>query len=549
MQCNTLLIFRFLQVGIENLFWSLRVHYNNAYIGPELAEEDWLHLIVNSKRRYNRIVIADKLHWRAKDLEVYIKHGAHVKEVVLQSCVIDDHIGFIDFLKAFPNLKKLFLHETSTMGTFNEIHENQIPNCTKLETLELVKCQYEVLKSLEKSLVTTLKVLGSMDNIEQKLEPLLEYLSTQTKLTTLALRSINQNESHLFKTAIPEENISFQLKKISLLGIRLRESPNDYNNLLKFLKKHANTIEELELGKAFPEFVYEFIISKFKNLKSLRIFAGGLSTEPAFYERLETNLSVRKLIIVDSPGNDAALKGLFERFPNVEELKFLVTLSRSIVESGGNHFKKLRHLSLRTFNGEIFNGLRFPALEVLKTFEVNGPVKWEEFTKNHSSLVELNIHSVFGDFLNIEDLTKNLKLKSLTLLSGINGNKEFFDVIRKNCKELKMLEIDSEALELPIAQVSDIRGLRFQKELSHFIPYQRAKDGEFWSARDYSTSLPLDINDDDQEQNFFELLDPFEMDLLREVLGLEEYTDDEDSYDDDPNDDYDDDYEDFYPSD
>lgn len=491
-------------------------------------KESWVELLLATNRKFHKVKIDEMLELeKNQSLEIYQRIGSHIRELHLLTCVLDNFNLFLDVMKTMPNLKKLIMRDTATLVDFNHLPDAELPVLAKLDTLEFVKSQYEILKCFNRAQLKTLKILSSTDEDRQAPEPLVEFLATQKKLETLALRSIEHGKSKLFQTPV-DDFIPFRLKKLSLQGIKLRESPNDYNNLLKFMKLHARTLDELELGRKFPDFVYEFIFSQFKSLKTLRFMANEIpKIEDQFYERLEENKNITKLVVNDTSPPDHTdsghqpLKELLKRLPNVASLKMLDYCDKDIMHFVAENLKQLKNLDVKNFNGSIFDGLQLSSLTSLKIFQVDGNVDWDGFTKANVGITDLFIEVIYdsNDF-NIESIVENLKLRNLVILeSGIVGNKKFFDAIRK-CSELKSLEMDENSLALDISEVADIP-LRLRSGC-------HADSSVFWNDSDYSGGLPHD--GDNWNVVMGEMLDPFDMQLLLDDLNF---------YDEDDDDDYD----------
>ncbi|KAG4071367.1 hypothetical protein HA402_004071 [Bradysia odoriphaga] len=94
----------------------------------------------------------------------------------------------------------------------------------------------------------------------------------------------------------------FNLTHLSLLNMRLQESPNDYNNLLKFMKPHAKTLKVLELGRYFPSFVFEFVFANMTKLQTISMMMTEIPNDKDFHERLDENRNIKNLIFSNSGG-------------------------------------------------------------------------------------------------------------------------------------------------------------------------------------------------------------------------------------------------------
>lgn len=205
-------------------------------------------------------------------------------------------------------------------------------------------------------------------------------------------------------------------------------------------------------------------------LKSLKI---SISThyhtfpqESSFYEQFSLNTSVTSLNIrnLHWNANDLALKDFLNRFPNIEELTY-DWFRRSIVAYIAETMTKLKEVTVGLFNSPEFDGLKFHALESLHIEALGGSINWATFTKDNPGIKELSFGRLYWpEYLDLQAITKNLKeLRKLTIESSdLNCDEKFFEMIRKNCHELKFLNLNANSLKVDIASVADIPGLRFQ---------------------------------------------------------------------------------------
>ena len=454
--------------------------------------------------------------------EILRKNSNWLTELRFYNCVFDDSKLFIELMKTIPKLKKLVMFQVVTLESFRSL-EDSSPVFDKLEHLDFVMCEYRLLYFLKAAKLTSFKFFDSEDGSTGPLQPLTDFLSTQTSLKTFAIRSIDANDSHLFKVPFEPEQIPFKLKKLSLLKFKLRYEPNDYNNLVKFIQVHASILEELEIGQNFPEFIYELIFSKLKKLKTLNISMRGLPDNAEFYERLEPNSSVKQLII-----SDDFLCGDFQSFvqhlPNVE---MIVTSENFDAESFrviANCCDKLRHLEIVEMK-EIFSELVFPQLEKLYIDCVFEPIDWSRFVVNIPKLKELHIKTIATDQLGIEEISTNLNIQVLRLGANFVSDFDFFDSIRRNCKDLNLLVVHRESIAIDESETTDIRALRFHSDsVFNRHEFPNAGHGEFWTD-DYGGKL---LEDDGESYR----LDPFDLQEMLDEMGIVD-EDDEEFYDED----------------
>lgn len=496
------------------------------------VNEDWADDLLVSNRKFYKVKIDEALDWKKNNMLDVFKHiGAHIQELSLFFCVFDDTEIFIEFLKAIPNLKRLILAETASMDPSQDLVQENLPLLSKLEALEMMRAGYPILATLQKAQLTTFKVLDSMDGVDESPTPLLNFLGIQKKLKTLALRSICK--SKLFQTPIMEEIAQFKLKTLSLQGIKLNTTPNEYNNLMKFMKLHSNTIEELDLGRTFPDFFYEFVFAKFKNLKKLRLMVSELPTETDFFDRLEENKSVTSLSMVESSSENwsSVSKELFKHVPNVEKLSFTNYCENETLEFIANNLKQLKNLTLNSFNGN--ENIQFPALTSLKILESQSVINWNTLTTANSGITELILDNYYlYKEEHFESITCNLKqLRSLKIGSEVHLEQNFFDLIHKNCSQMKSLRIFRQSVEKEEDYYGNVEIDDPNYNFPDFTILQDRNiaastddptpEGDFWSQEDYSGHLQSDDFNWPPEEFDPDLMDPFDLELMMEDLEFE----------------------------
>lgn len=431
-----------------------------------------------TNRKFHKITIFNDVK-KKEIIEKLQVHGDFVLELALYYDTLTDSNNLLKYSYLMPNLKKIVLYATNKGKTLKIPTENNAPCFAKLKTLEMVMSNYALFGWFKNTQLDTLKILDSKFPERLSRRDLMEFLSTQKNLTTLALRSISS--SMLFQTPM-DCNVQFRLKKISLQGFELKES--EHNNLLEFLNIHALTIEELEMTGKFPEFVYENVFAKFKNLKKLKII--GFPKGDDFYGRLDKNLSITSLTLDGFEPPESPK--FFQTMPNIENLKWLSSCSKKTLQLIGNNFTQLNNLSIGNLSTDAGAGdLQFPSLNVVKVKNFDKAFDWDSFTKAVAPLSELCIIS-YTELTNrnIEDISHNLEnLHTLRLDCKIVGDKEFFDIIRRNCKKLKSLHLEQKSLKTDASDVIDIRGLTLGSKFTEDI----ASD-DTWNEDDYGAVLP-----------------------------------------------------------
>ncbi|KAJ6643005.1 hypothetical protein Bhyg_07961 [Pseudolycoriella hygida] len=531
--------------------WSIYVNYDHG-----TADERLVEFFLTTNRKFRKIKM-DALAQMDKNkiIDIIRKHGSNVSKFSLLNSMVENVDHFIEMIKCMPNLNHLIVYGVTIVngtGVTSNDALSSLPEFTKLKTFELVECACSVVQCFKRSNLKEFKLLSNVYETSSTTHtPALELLQSQTQLKTLALRSID-DASALFRTE-SIGSVKFQLNQLSLLDIQLRESPNDYNNLLRFLKSQAKTIKRLEMGKRFPDLVYEFVFAKFKNLKSLRLMINELPQELEFYNRLEENKSITQLTFMDYPtpnhlnnGCPPSLQEFIRHVPNVTDLTLNKYCDRGTLEFIAANLRNLKRLSVTYFNEMIFSDLQFPNLKTLCIIKVEEDVNWDKFTKLNPDIKEIIIdtgsfsgfsnwtESIVNEFL--DALRRNLRLQVLRIGGRLRTNELTYKIIRE-FTDLKIVDLNRKcALEKHL--MSGIPGLYFHdNEFQTFF-----NDSEFWKQDDYDGRLPdIDVGGGNWGDGD-NILDPFDMHLM-DIDVYDEY----DEYDDqDDQDDFFDDFDDEF---
>lgn len=461
----------------RNILWTLGLSLNHGF------NESF----VTSTRRFNVCVIRDMESLNNGQLEKVIRaNGYNIVELHLKTSRINNFRFFVKILRLMPNLEKIVLNNVS--GPSYALEQKNLPNFEKLKSLEVIHTDYRLFKCFKKSQITTFKVFNSSKKKSQEIKFLFEFLKFQTKLEVLALRSFNGENSNIFSSHTVLDENPYRLKKLSLTGRSFDSRIKTWKTLWNFIKPHRNTVEVLEITQAVPNMIFLLVLRHFKILRSLRLSWGHLPTKIDFYEKLENNTSVKVLILVDLPDSDEVnvLEKLVEHLPNIEKLIFQT--SDCYVVSDPREIIINKCLALKSLN--------------LGVFKNDFPVNWDDLTKSNCAIE--NLQTNLDSLEDLDVITKNLKLKTLTVGGKIKCDQTFFDVIRKNCTQLDSLIINRSSFQLEQSQVADVRGLRLVDKDSYAksIDYE----GSMWKNDEYYGYLGDDDSDDDYNQQMINYL-------------------------------------------
>lgn len=410
------------------------------------ADEPWADFMLTTNRKFITIQLNGK---RGIDYDKFVaviqKHGVSIVNLSLSNSFIDNCRQFSELLKHMPNLKRVNVYRARDLSINNEILLRQdLPELSKLELLEIFYSNSRVVKCFQRARLKTLKIL-----IAVGVEHLEDFVHSQERLTSLAIRGVD--DAHiLFRDLALNTPVSFQLTHLALCG--LQNSPNDSNDLIQFLKLHAETLKELEFGYEIPSSIYEFVFTKMANLTTLWLRVSEMPDDEYVYERLTKNLSITTVVLcgVNNSTENVLrlLPNFFEKLPNIHNLTF---------ESGcgdiflgiAHHLKKLQSFTTDSLWGECFDGVQFPNLKTLSIRSFHGRINWNQFTRAQPLLIELTVERLYDKLFHSDDMdsiTWNVGLLILRLGRGFEASKRFFKFIHENCLDLKTLELHNTCL-------------------------------------------------------------------------------------------------------
>lgn len=291
-----------------------------------------------------------------------------------------------------------------------------------------------------------MKINGNNDfDDDGDIDWFLDFLRDQNVLTELALRNVSFTED-LEKV----DAIKFRLKKLSLRKVNL--SLDSDENILKFMKKFENTLEELELRNSnVSENFYEMIFKDFQKLKSLKADFKGAPKIDSFYHNLRQNNSIKQLVIYIKSAKDLkSVEGFIGKLPNITDLVLegYEDLPTSLLLFISNNLLKLESLTLNSIKGKMLTSVRVTTLKSLyiKRLPALQSDDWKKIVKAFPSIEKLSIRRVTNE-ASVSDKMFNIITKALKNLThvqigyGFVAVKRIFNQLLGNCKNLKVVEI------------------------------------------------------------------------------------------------------------
>ena len=213
-------------------------------------------------------------------------------------------------------------------------------------------------------------------------------LYSQKVLKTMVLRTIFNSSSATKENALNQ----FKLKNLSLLSFEENERFND-EDLKEFLYTQKDSVEALELGRTFSNDVYELILNKFVNLKTLRIDISAFPADLGFYKRINAVKNVTKLIIHGENGDTVLYCTILNLFPNATDISFS---SRTLFELFSWLSKcciGVTSLTLDRFCPG-YRNVNFSALKNFRYVNFNDEQNWCEFVMSNRIIESLCFDSI-----------------------------------------------------------------------------------------------------------------------------------------------------------
>lgn len=355
----------------------------------------------------------------------------------------------------------------------------------------------------------------------------MEFLYTQKRLETLALRTITSSTAVFAKK--PDVEYQFKLKELSLRKISFEDRFED-ENLIDFLHTQKDSVEILELGRTFSNDVYELILNKFKNIKTLRIDIAAFPADLSFYKKIKVNRNVTKLMIYGDNEDIAQYCAILSLFPNVTDIRFSSQVPLEVISCLPKCCSALNILSLDSLRSGNYNNVKFPALKNFHLDWLENQCEWMHFVIANPTIESLSFKWVFEQLKTDPRLFgKALKIVCSSLpylkhlkIGGymndyINNLREIMEVCT-NLETMDVLEDDIDVVKMPVRS-----GFKFRCYDRASVKYMFPTHGPIWKD---------DIGDNDTEDDELHRNNGQEDRRNFELLGSDTDDNDEDSDDD-----------------
>ncbi|CAO1434129.1 unnamed protein product [Diamesa tonsa] len=448
------------------------------------------------------------------------KIGLNFREIEFMLSSVSDPKVFKNILINFPNAEKLTFNGCS----FRKHNKNLSAQVLELVNLNELVMKQSCLKVFDvfQAQLKSLKVETTTGNTNEV--HLMEFLYTQKRLETLALRNINRSSVVFAKNQ--GAKYQFKLKELSLRKIRFENQFED-ENLKDFLDTQKDSIEILELGRTFSNDVYVLVLNKFLKVKTLRIDIAVFPDDLNFYKRIKVNKNVTKLMIYGELEDTVRYCTILRLFPNVTDIRFSSQISCEVLTCLPKCCNALMSLSLDSLRPGNYKNLKFPALKNLHFDWLANQSEWMNFVMANTTVESLSFKWIFEQ-LNMNPLQlfgKALKmvcsvlpnLKHLKLGGYMKDNMHYLQDIVGMCTNLESMDVLEDDIDIGMMPMRS--GFKFRcydrSSIMYVFPTHEtiwkndigdhdSEDVELVRAHDYNERFlanPSDSETDDNDED------------------------------------------------
>ncbi|KAG4076652.1 hypothetical protein HA402_001939 [Bradysia odoriphaga] len=405
----------------DSCLWCVSLNY---LIHPDPAK---LHFLRRTNRKFHTIKVRGVIR-TLEDFALIKLLGHAVVKLIWIGNYEADVRKFSELLHCMPNLQHISLFG----GIFEHYNDDPI-QMRKLKSLEVSNCVGRILELFQ---------IAKLDTFTLHLQRetpmgLREFLSSQPDIdTTLIVEPLATGVPRRFSLKDLSE-LKFRLSNLSLSSDRWVDNSN---GILRLLQANAETLIELELSGHLKDFIYEFIFSKLKRLKSLKMSVSNAPKDIRFYERLEIS-HLNSLTLIEPPVH---CEHFFMRLPDIKSLT-LLNCRKNFLKSISDKLSELTTLSLDSGNQLTTERILIPSIKTLHIRTLSHNIDWDGFTKVNDQLTELIIDNVERkEFMNVLDITNNTNLRVLSIGKCFTASDSTLRFIRSNCPLLRVLILGSE---------------------------------------------------------------------------------------------------------
>lgn len=311
-------------------------------------------------------------------------------------------------------------------------------------------------------------------------QDLVNFLTTQTQLSNLTLIECSNilENLDLSKSLRPEltiHTINFMFLK-SMSAFRF----------IDFLMLFVNSVKYLTIIRVQKNLnshlIFEAVLQNFTNLEGLAVDFDHFPTNEHFYLNLNVNNALQSLAINSRVlNNPLGFRGIFHTYQSIKNLS--ISLSVITEEMKADDFqymydtlKSLRSFYLVLHSSSNLNKGFFKNITSLNIVTLTSPVDWVKLARTSPNLKLLIISKSFNSaFLDFKSLTLSLsKLEHLEIGEGFSINKLEMNIIRHQCKNLKVLKLLTSSWKMKKTPAEVMRNMNIDgiQVVLQSVPYE-----------------------------------------------------------------------------
>lgn len=358
-------------------------------------------------------------------------------------------LGLVQILTSAENLTTLFLNGSILFGDIRLFDAFQKPRLKKLSTLKI----HKMVPSLYFLDLLTLSQIRTFEVHLEKLEvvpDLMNFLTSQTKLDYLKIRLGNDAIfQQLLDLSSVKPQPAYRLRKLSLsYAEKLHNSTLFDESLVKFLRPHQISLQELELQVKLGSNILQFILTKLVSLKTLSLEAAALPNDEYFYKQLQPSSEITKLTVHDDFGTNES-RQLLKLFSNLESLS-IGTKSQDVLKLVEKNLCRLKSLEIESFPASNDLNIKFPLLRefhVRNVGTVDNVDSWCKFLASNPTIERVYIDDFHDDSILdekiISAMTHAANVRYIRV-HGFDHLDKFFELFQKvGFTRLENLEVVS----------------------------------------------------------------------------------------------------------
>ena len=425
-------------------FWIVLSRESKQKISHLEEEKRWKKLVsyaLETFKNFSNIKLESlELQDISDVLKVVDAHQISLKRVEIIDGVYNCQ-ALMNIFFSLSNLTTISLENCNSFKGFNDINVKPLIN---LKHVKLKKCILEILKLFTGSQLLSLKIYDIHTSEGQLLK---NFLTTQTKLETLAINAM----LGFFKDEFaPDNQSTFKLKNFTVSGFIFAAQEALLIKFFEAYGKHLQTLGiELVLSSKNQSqqqnSVYKNVFVNTPSLRRLTINAERFPKKPCFFERFPPMNSIKELIIVRDLKTESHATNVFGLFNNIESLS-LDLITKATLKAIERSFPKLRCLKISMLPSTIDPFcVKFPHLKEFHVVNVGSVMNWILFLKHNPTIEIFSTKNIFLKQIKrttVKNLTHSVNMRSIKLQGSREAMKNFFDLVKeKGWKKLESMEL------------------------------------------------------------------------------------------------------------